>query len=374
MKTKNLPAIGIGLLLVVILVVGAAIDYRALNSTQFTTSGIVTLKSGALATNLGLTGPSITNSPHISVGPNGGRLMPVGGYLDFSGASGGYSFSQIVGDNGGHVIAADYTGSGELLTSINAASTNKFHQGATAVGAWTNASGQTVSGGILGTNYSTTAYYSVSNGALTLAGGTGAKSAQIQITNNVANANSNTVILPGYINLTNGSAFVVAGNGGITNTGVLSTRALNPSAVFGDGANSTVVLQMAGTRGAVGHWNSGFSYLLGGSGKAVMLTANASGTVPATSTEGLVLATDNSKVTMYGGILATTTVTATNGFIRIDTSTFPTSSIPVGSASVTNTIDIVYKGFPRTVATNRATTQGWMYWRTTDETWQTFTP
>jgi len=71
--------------------------------------------------------------------------------------------------------------------------------------------------------------------------------------------------------------------------------------------------------------------------------------------------------------IATNTITATNGYLRIENATFPTNAIPLGTSTKTNTASIVYKGIPMTVATNRAV-GGWMRWRTTDETWQPYTP
>lgn len=71
--------------------------------------------------------------------------------------------------------------------------------------------------------------------------------------------------------------------------------------------------------------------------------------------------------TSFSGFIA-----ATNGYSLIDSGTFPTSSIPVGNASFTNAQWIMYKGFPHIVATNRATTTGWM--ESTNALWWPFTP
>lgn len=52
---------------------------------------------------------------------------------------------------------------------------------------------------------------------------------------------------------------------------------------------------------------------------------------------------------------------------------FPTNYIPGENAGVTNAVWLMWKGRPYIVATNRAD-GGLMRWRTTDETWQSFTP
>src|SRR6185295_20054657 len=52
MNKKKAFLTGLCLAAFTMFVAGASIDYRALNPTQFTTSGIVRIKSGALVTNL----------------------------------------------------------------------------------------------------------------------------------------------------------------------------------------------------------------------------------------------------------------------------------------------------------------------------------
>ncbi len=58
MKKKNLPALGLALALLLVFVLAAAIDYRALNSSQFTTSGTVSIVSAATMTNIVIRGSS----------------------------------------------------------------------------------------------------------------------------------------------------------------------------------------------------------------------------------------------------------------------------------------------------------------------------
>ena len=62
--------------------------------------------------------------------------------------------------------------------------------------------------------------------------------------------------------------------------------------------------------------------------------------------------------------------TSTNGFIRINTSTFPTNSVPSG----TNTLDLVYKNIPYTVTTNPAAAGSFLYLNTFNRTWEAFVP
>ncbi|HEU4344380.1 MAG TPA: hypothetical protein VFU31_22700 [Candidatus Binatia bacterium] len=51
MKKRNLPALGFGLALLLVLVVAASIDYRALNTSQFTSANTVSIINGARMTN-----------------------------------------------------------------------------------------------------------------------------------------------------------------------------------------------------------------------------------------------------------------------------------------------------------------------------------
>src|SRR6185503_386009 len=76
MKNKKSILIGFILAVLVMLVIGAAIDYRALNTSQFTSSGTVSIKSNATVTNLvgsfignaaGLTNFNATNANGATV-------------------------------------------------------------------------------------------------------------------------------------------------------------------------------------------------------------------------------------------------------------------------------------------------------------------
>ena len=64
------------------------------------------------------------------------------------------------------------------------------------------------------------------------------------------------------------------------------------------------------------------------------------------------------------------TATATNGYVSINTTTFPSNSIPFGV--VTNVWAGMYKNAWRIIATNAATTQG--YQEFTNGGWYPFTP
>ena len=132
---------------------------------------------------------------------------------------------------------------------------------------------------------------------------------------NATNAASTFVYTNDAVVLSNATGSVTMVGGNITNTGVINMRANGLAGVMGDGVNATTYMQMAGVRASVGHWNSGYAYLLGGAGKGVILSANQSGLSPANTTSGVILSPDNGSLTMWGNIVASTTITATNGFI-----------------------------------------------------------
>ncbi len=91
-------------------------DFRG---TQFDVTGNkVAITNNAVVTNFTVRATLLATNH--SLGSGNGNLRGNGGYAEFYGASGGLQVSQAAGDQSGHVIAGDYTGSGALLTALNA--------------------------------------------------------------------------------------------------------------------------------------------------------------------------------------------------------------------------------------------------------------
>jgi hypothetical protein len=112
MKKKNLPALGFALALLLVFVIAAAIDYRALNSNQFTTSGTVSVKSGAAVTNLILGGQTV-----VSRGTPGVQF----GVVFKNSAEGVLSFyTEETLAFGGSISEQGFSGLGGGLTNLNA--------------------------------------------------------------------------------------------------------------------------------------------------------------------------------------------------------------------------------------------------------------
>lgn len=136
------------------------------------------------------------------------------------------------------------TYNGNLLTNLDAASTNKTISGATLAGSWTN-SGAVLTGGFAWTNYATGAWMTYTNGVLTI----GPTNAAATITLNGTSGNVIASLFNGGTVTTNSatltSGAIQLGNGGrgITNA--------TPSIVFGlfsgNGSAPTAVAVDSGT-------------------------------------------------------------------------------------------------------------------------------
>lgn len=174
----------------------------------------------------------------------------------------------------------------------------------------------------------------------------------------IASQVNTTVITGGGIALTNGisgAGFTTISNGAQLSSGRIHS---GTAVSFGNAANQ-VAAQIGSSAGA------GILQLY--TAAAGTERVNLSGRDIAASVFSITTPTVGATINFVPPVYVT------NGVARVDTATFPTNSVPAGSATKTNTLDIVYGGTPMTVATNYQV-GGWMRWNTALELWSAYTP
>ncbi len=121
MKKKNLPALGLALVLLLVFVMAASIDYRALNSSQFTTSGSVTIISAATITNVVIRGSSSILNGRMNVSSPDGSITEYPYITNFSNSR--LDIRSSADDSIlGYINSSGFGGGGSQLTNLSASS------------------------------------------------------------------------------------------------------------------------------------------------------------------------------------------------------------------------------------------------------------